>query len=66
MTDSNINTLTIANGGRNVFSTDKYIIPLYQRSFAWEDKEIEQMIDDILNFETDNYYLGNLIKVSQV
>ena len=61
MTDSNIKTLTIANGGMNVFSTDKYIIPLYQRAFAWEDKEIEQMIDDILNFETDNYYLGNLI-----
>jgi uncharacterized protein with ParB-like and HNH nuclease domain len=48
-------------GGKNIFSENKYIIPLYQRAFAWEDKEIEQMIDDILNFETDNYYLGNLI-----
>lgn len=61
MTDSNIRTLTIASNGVNIFSADKYIIPLYQRAFAWEDKEIEQMIDDILNFETDNYYLGNLI-----
>lgn len=61
MADGNIRTLTIANSGINIFSTDKYIIPLYQRAFAWEDKEIEQMIDDILNFETDNYYLGNLI-----
>lgn len=48
-------------GGKNIFSENKYIIPLYQRAFAWEDKEIEQMIDDILNFEMDNYYLGNLI-----
>mgnify|MGYP001034641971 CR=1 FL=1 len=46
---------------KNIFSKDKYIIPLYQRAFAWEDKEIQQMIDDIMNFETDNYYLGNLI-----
>lgn len=61
MTNNNIRTITIAVGGANVFSTDKYIIPLYQRAFAWEDKEIEQMIDDILNFGTDNYYLGNLI-----
>lgn len=60
MTNSNIKTLTIASGDLNIFSSDKYIIPLYQRAFAWEDKEIEQMIDDILNFETDNYYLGNL------
>ncbi|MCB2361601.1 DUF262 domain-containing protein [Clostridium estertheticum] len=61
MTNNNIRTITIAVDGANIFSTDKYIIPLYQRAFAWEDKEIEQMIDDILNFGTDNYYLGNLI-----
>ena len=61
MTNNNIRTITIAVDDANIFSTDKYIIPLYQRAFAWEDKEIEQMIDDILNFGTDNYYLGNLI-----
>lgn len=61
MTNNNIRTITIAIGGANIFSVDKYIIPLYQRAFAWEEKEIEQMIDDILNFGTDNYYLGNLI-----
>lgn len=61
MTNNNIRTIKIAVGDVNIFSKDKYIIPLYQRAFAWEDKEIEQMIDDILNFGTDNYYLGNLI-----
>ncbi|MUG70598.1 DUF262 domain-containing protein [Paenibacillus validus] len=53
-------------GGKNIFSENKYIIPLYQRAFAWEDKEIEQLIDDILNFETDNYYLGNLIVFERI
>jgi hypothetical protein len=55
------NIKVIFADGKNIFSKCKYIIPLYQRAFAWEDKEIEQMIDDILNFETDNYYLGNLV-----
>lgn len=55
------NIKVIFTGGKNIFSQSKYIIPLYQRAFAWEDKELEQMIDDMLNFETDNYYLGNLI-----
>lgn len=41
----------------------KYIIPLYQREFAWEDKEILQLIEDINDIEesTKNYYIGTLI-----
>ena len=34
----------------NVTLFDKgahYVIPLYQRAYAWEDKEIVQLIDDI-------------------
>jgi len=39
-----------------------YVIPLYQRAFAWEDKEISQMVDDIYTSNEDNdYYLGSLI-----
>jgi hypothetical protein len=51
----------LQRSGNSIFAVNKYVIPLYQRAFAWEDKEIEQMIDDILNFRTDNYYLGTLI-----
>ena len=39
----------------------KYSIPLYQRAFAWEEFEIEQLIDDINDFKEDKYYLGALI-----
>ena len=43
----------------NVFN-DEYIIPIYQRKYAWENKEIEQLLEDIINAEGD-YYLGTLI-----
>ena len=46
---------------RTLFHKDKYIIPLYQRAFAWSDKEICQLIDDINDFSADYYYLGSLI-----
>jgi hypothetical protein len=55
----------ISRNGTNIFSSDKYIIPLYQRAFAWEDTEIMQMIEDIESFTTDNYYLGTLIVSKQ-
>lgn len=41
-----------------------YVIPRYQRAYAWEDKEIEQLIDDINDIDIDsseNYYIGSLI-----
>ena len=55
----------------NVTLFDKgahYVIPLYQRAYAWEDKEIVQLIEDI-NGTTDDdyidttrdYYIGSLI-----
>lgn len=47
----------------NVTLFDKgahYVIPLYQRAYAWEDKEIVQLIDDI-NDSTGDYYIGSLI-----
>ena len=52
---------------KNIFDReDQYIIPRYQRSYAWEDKEILQLIDDINDVDkSENYYLGSLI-VSKV
>ncbi len=46
----------------HIFNEDgaKYVIPLYQRAFAWTDKEIVQLIEDI-NEATGRYYLGSLI-----
>ncbi len=49
----------------NIFNTDKrYQIPLYQRAFAWEDKQLIQLLEDINDNCTDassKYYIGTLI-----
>jgi len=47
--------------------TDQYMIPIYQRNYAWGEKEIEQLIQDILDYlpkdkkEEKNYFIGTLI-----
>lgn len=51
------------NDNANVTLFDKgahYVIPLYQRAYAWEDEEVNQLIDDI-NDTTGDYYIGSLI-----
>lgn len=50
-----------------IFDTNThYVIPRYQRAYAWEDKEIVQLIDDINDIDSsENYYIGSLV-VSKV
>lgn len=44
-----------------LFDTEAhYVIPRYQRAYAWEDREIVQLIDDI-NDSTGDYYIGSLV-----
>lgn len=61
-----------------LFNNDKYIfsIPIYQRNYAWEETEINALLDDIIKFDTNynyndteigyennnnKYYLGTLV-----
>ena len=62
MNTNKVTELHIINKDLSIFSSVKYCIPLYQRDFAWEEKQIVQLIDDIddVNFG-DNYYIGSLI-----
>jgi uncharacterized protein with ParB-like and HNH nuclease domain len=50
---------------RDILCNDSYIIPRYQRNYAWEKKEISQLIRDINEyFQSQNneaYYLGSLV-----
>lgn len=43
--------------------SDKYIIPIYQRNYAWTHIEIQQLLSDLLNTsESDTaYFLGSLV-----
>lgn len=40
-----------------------YIIPMYQRNYAWGEKEIDQLILDIQDYQHKNqkYYIGTLV-----
>ena len=41
-----------------------YLVPMYQRNYAWGKFEIDQLIQDVLDSETKNtahYYIGTLV-----
>ncbi len=40
-----------------------YIIPMYQRNYAWDEGEITQLIQDVIDYlpEARNYYIGTLV-----
>nr|WP_311461389.1 DUF262 domain-containing HNH endonuclease family protein [uncultured Aggregatibacter sp.] len=61
-----VKTLTISD----LFNDDNkynYIIPIYQRNYAWGDDEISSLLQDIKNAcektkeQDKNYYIGSLI-----
>ena len=48
--------------GNNIFNeNDKYVVPLYQRAYAWSEDEINQLIEDISGNQSEKYYIGSLI-----
>jgi hypothetical protein len=48
---------------RTIFSSDSYIIPIYQRNYAWGEPEITQLIQDAIDcFDAKkDYYIGTLV-----
>lgn len=62
-----VKELHIIGDKENIFDTEmEYIIPLYQRAYAWEDKQLIQLVEDILDIANDsNYYIGALIVSEQ-
>lgn len=58
---------TTENLGKSIceiFTNNRYIIPLYQRNYTWGKDQIEALIQDIYeayNSKTDNYYIGSLV-----
>jgi len=44
---------------------DKYIVPLYQRNFAWGEEEISQLLQDLYESfrknKESNYFIGSLV-----
>lgn len=60
-----MNNNTTALSLKTLLSDGKYIIPIYQRNYAWGKAEISQLIRDIKEFFTTNpnknYYIGSLV-----
>lgn len=60
--NQDIKDLTI---GKLFTESDKYLIPIYQRNYEWEDKQIIQLIEDIKDYyveeEDKHYYIGTLV-----
>jgi len=56
---------------KDLFSSDHYVIPIYQRNYAWGEPEITQLIQDIVDYckkekgkdnaDKNPYYIGTLI-----
>ncbi|WP_231925683.1 MULTISPECIES: DUF262 domain-containing protein [Exiguobacterium] len=57
----NLKVISVAN----VFANTNYLVPIYQRNYAWNELQILQLIEDIESAILDNddqtYFLGNLI-----
>ena len=55
-----------------IFQSGKYVIPIYQRNYAWGEPEINQLIQDIYDFSKDkdksviNYYIGTLVVYERI
>ena len=48
----------------NVFKDSEYVIPIYQRNYAWTKDEIDQLLNDINDVSEGfkgKYYLGSII-----
>jgi len=66
---------TLSKNIKEIFDGQyKYIVPLYQRNFAWRKAEIEQLLQDIYeafnknlnNSQSYNYYIGSLIVLKRI
>ncbi|MEE3622361.1 DUF262 domain-containing protein, partial [Avibacterium paragallinarum] len=65
MDNNKVKTLTVSE----LCNGDNYIIPIYQRNYAWGRDEIELLIQDISeaqvknkeNNKENNYYIGSLV-----
>ncbi len=53
--EDEIARLTVLDGNESIFGMGRYVVPVYQREFAWGEKEIAQLIEDVNDFEGKEY-----------
>lgn len=61
MSNNMIHTINIGE----LFDSGTYVIPIYQRNYAWGEGEVKQLIQDIADFSEahpdKNYFIGTLV-----
>mgnify|MGYP004507401887 CR=1 FL=1 len=66
MKSNGIKKIFILDEDKNFFSrSENYEIPIYQRPYAWEEKQLCQLVDDIISFDENEYCIGSLIVYSK-
>lgn len=58
--DNNLKIIPVSS----IFTNISYVVPIYQRNYAWGEMQIEQLIEDIdssIDDHNGNYFLGNLV-----
>ena len=57
--------MSTLNKNLNEIWASKYVVPLYQRNYAWQEPQIQRLLQDIYdNFKHDpqgRYYIGSLV-----
>ena len=58
--DNSYKKISIINDKGNIFD-DKFIIPIYQRGYDWDEDNIDTFIDNIINADNKKYHLGVIV-----
>lgn len=70
MSNRTMETTNLGKSIKEIFDGQyKYVVPLYQRNFAWRQEHIEQLLQDVYeayntykgNNNTGNYFIGSLV-----
>lgn len=59
---SNLNEIKFEISGIGKFISDSTIVvPFYQRAYAWEEKNVEELLQDIDQAQPHDYFIGSIV-----
>jgi len=64
MSSNNIDCINEFSVQALLSGTSTYVVPMYQRNYAWGEAEINQLIQDVVDYKkkgNERYYIGTLV-----
>jgi uncharacterized protein with ParB-like and HNH nuclease domain len=51
----------------SIFKAHRLKVPTFQREYAWEDEQVDQLLQDLNRAKNDNadYFLGTIVTIDQ-